>query len=127
MPTERPQKLYHRIREILESARAGMARTNLRWFRQFYLLYPQLLSSKIHHVLRDELPAGLPARIFDIPTSESWKPGCLNPNVYKLYLPTEAELKAEIQRGLRSLSTEVTQEALPARKRGRGKMDHRFW
>jgi hypothetical protein len=38
---------------------------------------------------------------------------------YKLHLPTEAELKAEIQRELKSLGTEVTEETAPARKRGK--------
>jgi len=38
---------------------------------------------------------------------------------YKLHLPTEAELKAEIQRELKSLGAEITEEADPARKRGR--------
>ncbi len=36
---------------------------------------------------------------------------------YKLHLPTEAELKAEIQRELKSLGVETTDEAAPARKR----------
>jgi len=38
---------------------------------------------------------------------------------YKLHLPTEAELKAEIQRELKSLGAEITEEVAPARKRGR--------
>jgi predicted nuclease of restriction endonuclease-like (RecB) superfamily len=38
---------------------------------------------------------------------------------YKLHLPTEAELKAEIQRELKSLGAEVMEATAPARKRGR--------
>ena len=59
----------------------GYSATNLRWFRQFYLLYPQLLRPKIHHAVRGELPDSLPARSFDISPRESWKPGWLNPNL----------------------------------------------
>lgn len=36
---------------------------------------------------------------------------------YKLHLPTEAELKAEIQRELKSLGVELMGETTPARKR----------
>lgn len=38
---------------------------------------------------------------------------------YQLHLPTEAELKAEIQRELKSLGPEIMEETAPARKRGR--------
>jgi predicted nuclease of restriction endonuclease-like (RecB) superfamily len=38
---------------------------------------------------------------------------------YKLHLPTEAELKAEIQRELKSLGVEITNEAAPKRRRGK--------
>src|SRR5206468_12882038 len=38
---------------------------------------------------------------------------------YKLHLPTEAELRAEIRRELKSLGVEITEEADPTRKRGR--------
>ena len=33
----------------------GYSATNLRWFRQFFLCYPVLVSPSIHHALRDEL------------------------------------------------------------------------
>ena len=32
----------------------GYSATNLRWFRQLYLAYPQLLPGPIHHALRSE-------------------------------------------------------------------------
>ena len=151
--------LYQRVHEILESARAGVARTvnstqvianwligreiveeeqqgarradyggrllsdlsrrlqadfgggysvdNLEWFRQFYLVYPQLLRTEKSDALRrisetapisDALrrkssPAGvrsLPRRPApaeplvlppDVSSSESWRPGRLNPNL----------------------------------------------
>jgi predicted nuclease of restriction endonuclease-like (RecB) superfamily len=38
---------------------------------------------------------------------------------YKLYLPTEAELKAEIQRELKSLGAEITEKPVPAGKQRR--------
>lgn len=106
-PSKKPSPVYERIREILESAKASVARsvnttqvvanwligreiaeeeqrgkkradygekllrdlaerltaefgggfsgTNLRWFRQFYVQYPQLLSAEICHAVSDEL------------------------------------------------------------------------
>jgi predicted nuclease of restriction endonuclease-like (RecB) superfamily len=140
--------LYQRVREILESARAGVARTvnttqvianwligreivheeqqgkrkagygdmllldlaakltaefgagfsdtNLRWFRQFFLEYEDLLAKRIHHAVRDKSIStrqstssaihhavrdeSLPA-ILNAPPPESWRPGQLNPNL----------------------------------------------
>jgi predicted nuclease of restriction endonuclease-like (RecB) superfamily len=162
MKPSKRSPLYSRIREILESARAGVVRsvnttqvmanwligreiveeeqkgrrkaeygeqlldeiaswlstdygrgysaTNLRWFRQLFLTYPQLVSGihhavrdesgnttigdKIHHAVRDKSDAprrkstkghavrslSLP-EILQAPRGESWKPGLLNPNL----------------------------------------------
>lgn len=137
-------KIYHRIREILESARTGVARTvnttqvvanwlvgreiveeeqrgkskalygerllgelagllmqeygrgysatNLRWFRQFYLIYEDFLPREIHHALRDKFPAPLGAdspkihhavrdKLNDPSSQGIWQPGQLHPHL----------------------------------------------
>ncbi len=144
----RSRALYQRVRQILESARAGMTRTvnttqvianwligreiveeeqagekkavygdvllpdlaekltaefgsgysetNLRWFRQFYLEYQNLLPKRIHHAVRDESVSSLhdgdssihhavrdeslPAML-NAPPAESWRPGRLHANL----------------------------------------------
>lgn len=49
------------VAELSEKLRkdfgAGYSATNLKLFRQFYFTYPQLLTGKIGHALRDQLPA----------------------------------------------------------------------
>src|SRR6266850_5942577 len=75
---------------------AGYSETNLRWFRQFYLEYSDLLPKRICHAVRDKSsssgPSGsssihhavrgesLPAVLNAQPT-ESWRPGRLHPNL----------------------------------------------
>jgi len=51
--------------------------TNLRWFRQFYLQYGNLLPDQICHAVRDKL---MPA-IVHAARGESWVPGKLRPNL----------------------------------------------
>jgi predicted nuclease of restriction endonuclease-like (RecB) superfamily len=79
----------------------GYSSTNLRWFRQFYLEYPELLS--IHHALRDE--SGAPARLSStgihhavrdessIAPPSTVQPGVLNTNLswthYRLLLTVD--------------------------------------
>jgi hypothetical protein len=118
----------------------GYSVNNLEHFRDFYLTYPELLNRSISHALRGK--SLLPDMLSSADT-EGDNPTlglilCMEKNDavvqytlgedqkkqiftsrYKLHLPTEAELKAEIQRELRSLSAEVTEEAVPARKRGK--------
>ncbi len=79
----------------------GYSSTNLRWFRQFYLEYPELLS--IHHALRDEFgaTARLPspgihhAASDELPPASpsTVQPGVLNPNLswthYRLLLKVD--------------------------------------
>lgn len=133
--------LYHRVREIIESARAGAARSvntaqvvsnwligreiveeeqrgnrraeygarllqdlgvrltqeygrgysapNLRYFRQFFIAYSGLLdASQICHALRDK--SGKGSRV-----GHGFR--------YKLHLPSEAELRAELRREVRAM------------------------
>jgi predicted nuclease of restriction endonuclease-like (RecB) superfamily len=136
--TEMASKLYQRIRQILESARTGVARTvnttqvmanwligreilqeeqhgkrragygerlleslakqlskeygpgysarNLRFIRQFYLEYPDLLpSDAIRYAVRTESTPALSRPSFSTnwhaPRTESWQPGRLSPNL----------------------------------------------
>jgi len=65
----------------------GYSATNLRWFRQFYLQYPELVEN--HHAPRDRFEAVArqsdlgadEAAIWNSVRTESWHPGMLNPNV----------------------------------------------
>lgn len=84
----------------------GYSATNLRWFRQFYLEYPELVG--IHHAVRDESVSASGVRqaairhaprdksetasrksgvvvnepaMWGAVSAESWKPGQLNPNL----------------------------------------------
>jgi predicted nuclease of restriction endonuclease-like (RecB) superfamily len=74
----------------------GYSGTNLRWFRQFYILYGNLLGVRIHHAPRDEFttPSAIPgceiqhalrdesfAGILHAPRGVSWTPGQLHPNL----------------------------------------------
>jgi predicted nuclease of restriction endonuclease-like (RecB) superfamily len=79
----------------------GYSATNLRWFRQFFLCCPVLVSPSIHHALRDELAGRALAQPRDIhhatrdksasahsvseilyaPRKESWQPGWLHANL----------------------------------------------
>lgn len=132
MPAKKPQKLYDRIRQILESARATAARSvntaqvvahwligqeiveeeqkgakradygkqlleglskqlvaefkggysvqNLRFIRQFYLTYPQLLdTAAIRYALRSEFK-DLTTMVPVVAPSD-WQPGSLHPNL----------------------------------------------
>jgi len=135
--TKPPSPLYGRIRQILESARSGVARSvnttqvvanwligreiveeeqkgkqragygerlleslavrlykeygdgysarNLRFIRQFYLEYPDLLpADAIRYAARTEStdrPDSSQSAIWYAPRTESWKPGRLHPNI----------------------------------------------
>lgn len=75
---------------------AGYSETNLRWFRQFYLEYGDLLPKRIHHSVRDKSISSrrtcssaihhavrdesLPAML-NAPPVESWRPGRLHANL----------------------------------------------
>ncbi len=77
----------------------GYSHTNLKLFRQFYQMYPQLLDGSIGHTLRDQFQideqdsirnkvASLPDRsaIGHTACDQSWLPGLLHPNLaWSLY------------------------------------------
>ena len=86
------QELISTLAEQLQkSYGGGYGETNLKLFRQFYLLYPRLLDGRIGHTLRDEfsLPenASEPSPpIRHTRCDESWTPGQLHPNLaWSLY------------------------------------------
>jgi len=113
------QELISTLAEQLQkSYGGGYGETNLKLFRQFYLLYPRLLDGRIGHTLRDEfsLPENVSepsAPIRHTRCDESWTPGQQNifTSRYQFHLPTEADLAAEIRRELALLAPPV-----PARK-----------
>jgi len=60
----------------------GYSGTNLRWFRQFYCEYPDLLEGQIHHAVRDKLGTfAIPHAVRGKSDDLSWKPGQLNQNL----------------------------------------------
>ncbi len=74
----------------------GYSGTNLRWFRQFYLAYGDLLSGEICHAVRDKFITGLKPKdceiqhavrdklmptILNAASGESWGPGKLHSNL----------------------------------------------
>jgi hypothetical protein len=90
------QKLIVRLSERLErDFGVGYSATNLKLFRQFFLTYPDFLSNRIGHTVRDQLaPSGtrLPAiqddagEIGHTACDQSWAPGLLHPNLsWSLY------------------------------------------
>ena len=75
---------------------AGYSETNLRWFRQFYLEYGNLLPKRIHHAVSDKSisprSAGnraihhavrdeSPPAVLNAAPAESWHPGRLHANL----------------------------------------------
>lgn len=92
---------------LTRDAGVGYSATNLRWFRQFYLVYPALLP--IHHALRD---GSVPNTLLPIhhavsdgsreprkaapllPRAKNWKPGTLSTDLswthYRMLLKVEA-------------------------------------
>jgi predicted nuclease of restriction endonuclease-like (RecB) superfamily len=84
------------IRELSDNLRkdygTGYSATNLKLYRQFYLVYPSLITARIGHTLRGELTAtsdespisALVPEIIPIGHTlcdQSWKPGVLHPNL----------------------------------------------
>src|SRR5579863_4867983 len=93
---EEEQKGKHRAgygQRLLESAAerlckeygTGYSARNLRFIRQFYLEYPDLLPvGAIRNALRAESmdePDSARSAIWYAPRTESWKPGRLHPNI----------------------------------------------
>jgi predicted nuclease of restriction endonuclease-like (RecB) superfamily len=75
---------------------SGYSETNLRWFRQFYLEYPDLLPKRIHHAVSDKSVSSLRSdnsaihhavrdeslqAMLNAPPAETWRPGRLHPNL----------------------------------------------
>jgi len=90
------QKLIVRLSERLErDFGVGYSATNLKLFRQFFLTYPDLLTNRIGHTVRDQLAPSetrLPAiqddagEIGHTVCDQSWAPGLLHPNLsWSLY------------------------------------------
>ena len=85
------QKLIVRLSGKLEGGfGVGYSSTNLKLFRQFFLRYPDLLTNRIGHTLRDQLAPSeteLPAiqddtsEIGHTACDQSWAPGLLHPNL----------------------------------------------
>ena len=79
------ERLLEDVSELLAKAYGrGYSATNLCWFRQFFLAYPDLCHKQIHHTVREEfIPTclGAAADNHHAPRSESWQPGQLHPNL----------------------------------------------
>jgi predicted nuclease of restriction endonuclease-like (RecB) superfamily len=74
----------------------GYSETNLRWFRQFYLEYQDLIARQIHHATRDKSASRRSKpksaihhalrdesldSLLNAPLADSWRPGLLHPNL----------------------------------------------
>lgn len=65
----------------------GYSSTNLRWFRQFSLSYPDLLLHSIHHAVRDKSSHSLPTRNLEIPHAMRGKSTSTKVLTEALYAP----------------------------------------
>ena len=108
---------------------AGYSDTNLRWFRQFYLEYGDLLPKRIYHAVRDKSISprstdssaihhamrgeSLPA-ILNAPPAEIWRPGQLHSNLSWTHYRTLLRVEKREARGFYEI--EALQNNWPARE-----------